>query len=186
MSAPRLPLRRREDLDEAQAAVWDRIASGARGGVGGPFLALLGSPELCARVEQLGVFVRYECGVPMRLREIAILCVGQHWKADYEWYAHAPIAEGQGVPPAVIGAIGTGAAEIPFDQDADRVVVAFVRTLLRTGRAPDAEFDAVRALLGDRGTVELTGLVGYYSLLAMQLNVFRVEPPPGVPIPWRA
>ena len=73
---PRLPPRGREDLDESQRAVWDRIASGARGGVGGPFLALLGSPELCARVEQLGVFVRYECGVPMRLREIAILCVG--------------------------------------------------------------------------------------------------------------
>lgn len=187
MSAPRLPPRTREGLDEAQRAVWDHIASGARGGVGGPFLALLGSPELCSRVEQLGVFVRYECGVPMRLREIAILCVGQHWRADYEWYAHAPIAESQGVPSAVIAAIGAGAAEIPFDHDPDRVVVAFARALLRTGGVPDAEFAAARALLGERGTVELTGLVGYYSLLAMQLNVFRVEPPAGgVPIPWRA
>ena len=137
MSAPRLPPRTREGLDEAQRAVWDRIASGARGGVGGPFLALLGSPELCARVEQLGVFVRYECGVPMRLREIAILCVGQHWRADYEWYAHAPIAESQGVPSAVIAAIGAGAAEIPFDHDPDRVVVAFARALLRCGTPED-------------------------------------------------
>lgn len=185
MSA-RLPPRTRETLDEAGRAVWDRIASGARGGVGGPFLALLGSPELCARVEQLGVFVRYECSVPMRLREIAILCVGQHWKAAYEWYAHAPIAERQGVPPAAIQAIGAGAAEIPFDQEADRVVVAFVRALLRTGQVPDAEFAAAQALLGEKGTVELTGLVGYYTLLAFQLNAFQVEPPDDrVPIPWR-
>jgi 4-carboxymuconolactone decarboxylase len=181
----RLPERTRETLDEAGKAVWDRIASGARGGVGGPFLALLGSPELCARVEQVGVFIRYECSVPMRLRELAILCVGQHWKAAYEWFAHAPIAEKQGVPAAVIQAIGAGAAEVPFDQDADRIVVAYVRALLRTGQVPDAEFAAAEALLGNRGTTELTGLVGYYTLLAFQLNAFRVEPPPTVPIPWR-
>jgi 4-carboxymuconolactone decarboxylase len=182
----RLPERTRDTLDEAGRAVWDRIASGARGGVGGPFLALLGSPELCARVEQVGVFIRYECSVPMRLRELAILCVGQHWKAAYEWFAHAPIAAKQGVPPAVIEAIGAGAQDIPFDLDADRVIVTFVRALLRTGQVPDAEFAAAQALLGERGTVELTGLVGYYTLLAFQLNTFQVEPPDAsVPIPWR-
>jgi len=82
----RLAPKTRETLDAAQQVVWDRIASGARGGVGGPFLPLLTSAELCARVEQVGVFIRYECSVPMRLRELAILCVGQHWKAAYEWY----------------------------------------------------------------------------------------------------
>lgn len=181
----RLPEPRREALDPTAQAVWDRIASGARGGVGGPFTALILSPELCSRVEQLGVFIRYECSVPMRLRELAILCVGQHWKADYEWFAHAPIAAKQGVPEAVITAIGSGADSPPFDAAADAVVVGFVRALLRTGQVPDAEFAAAQALLGDRGTVELTGLVGYYSLLAMQLNTFQVAPPPTVPIPWR-
>jgi 4-carboxymuconolactone decarboxylase len=164
--------------------VWDRIASGARGGVGGPFIPLLTSAELCARVEQVGVFIRYECSVPMRLRELAILCVGQHWKAAYEWYAHAPIAAKQGVPEAVIAAVGAGAAAIPFDSEADRVVVDFVRPLLRTGQVEDAAYAAAQALLGDKGTVELTGLVGYYSLLAMQLNVFRIAPPPPFTAPW--
>jgi 4-carboxymuconolactone decarboxylase len=185
MSAPRLSPRQREDLEPAQQAVWDRIASGARGGVGGPFLPLITSAELCARVEQVGVFIRYECSVPMRLRELAILCVGQHWKADYEWFAHAPIAAKQGVPEAVIAAIGAGADGIPFDSDADHTIVAFVRPLLRTGQVPDDAFDAAKTLLGEKGTVELTGLVGYYSLLAMQLNTFQVAPPPTVPIPWR-
>ena len=182
----RLPPRTRESLDAAGQAVWDRIASGARGGVGGPFLALLGSPELCARVEQVGVFIRYECSVPMRLRELAILCVGQHWKADYEWYAHAPIAAKQGIPETVIRAIGAGVPEVPFNDDADRTVAAFVRALLRTGEVPEAPFAAAKALLGEKGTVELTGLVGYYTLLAFQLNTFQVKPPDAsVPIPWR-
>lgn len=180
----RLPPKTRESLDPAQQVVWDRIASGARGSVGGPFLALLTSAELCARVEQLGVFIRYECSVPMRLRELAILCVGQHWKAAYEWYAHAGIAAKQGVPEAVIAAIGAGAESIPFNDPADRVVVDFVRPLLRTGQVADAPYAAAQALLGDKGTVELTGLVGYYSLLAMQLNVFQIAPPPPFKAPW--
>ena len=120
----------------------------------------------------------------MRLRELAILCVGQHWKAAYEWYAHAPIAAKQGVPEAVIAAVGAGAASIPFDAEPDRVVVGFVRELLRTGQVGDAAYDAAQALLGDKGAVELTGLVGYYSLLAMQLNVFRIAPPPPFRAPW--
>ncbi|MCO6418845.1 carboxymuconolactone decarboxylase family protein [Siccirubricoccus sp. KC 17139] len=180
----RLPPKSRETLDDAQRAVWDRIASGARGGVGGPFLALLTSAELCARVEQVGVFIRYECSVPMRLRELAILCVGQHWKAEYEWYAHAPIAAKQGVPEAVIAAIGTGAETVPFDAEPDRVVANFVREVLRTGQASDATYAAAQKLLGDKGTVELTGLVGYYTLLALQLNVFQVRPPEGYRVPW--
>lgn len=184
MSAPRLPAQTRDSLDPAAQAVWDRMTAGARGGVKGPFQALINSPELCARVEQLGVFVRFECSVPMRLRELAILCVGYHWKAAYEWFAHAPIAEKQGVPSAVIAAIGRDSDKIPFDSEDDRIVVAFVRSVLRTGKAPDAIYQPVRDLLGEKGAVELTGLVGYYSLLAMQLNVFQVEPPEGSAIPW--
>jgi len=180
----RLPPFDATKLDAAQKAVYDRIASGARGGVGGPFIPLLTSPELCGRVEQVGVFIRYECSVPMRLRELAILCVGQHWKAAYEWYAHAPIAAKQGVPQAVIDAIGRGAETVPFDAEADRTVHGFVRELLRSGQVSDGSYDAVRRLLGEKGAVELTGLVGYYSLLAMQLNVFQVAPPPPFKAPW--
>ena len=181
----RLPEISYDQLDAAQKVAYDRIASGARGGVGGPFKALLTSPELCGRVEQLGVFIRYECSVPMRLRELAILCVGQHWKASIEWHAHAPIAAKQGVPQAVIDAIGQGQTP-PFDNDADRIVHDFVRVLLREGRVPDATFAAVQGLFGGKGAVELTGLVGYYSLLAMQLNTFQIPAPGGVPIPWEA
>ena len=180
---PRIPVLTRETLTDAQKPVWDSIASSGRSGVGGPFLPLLTSAELCSRVERLGVFLRFDCSVPMRLRELAILCVGAHWKAGYEWYAHAPIAEKQGVPAAVIAAIARGEAP-PFDSDADRVVHAFVREVLAKGSASDATYAPLHALLGDKGAVELTGLVGYYSLLAFQLNVFQVVPPPPFVAPW--
>ena len=109
-----------------------------------------------------------------------------HWEAAFEWYVHAPIAAREGVPEAAIRAIGLGQEEPGLDAGPDRAVHAFVHELLRTGQVSDAVYAPVQALLGDKGTVELTGLVGYYSLLAMQLNVFQVEPPDTVPIPWRA
>lgn len=182
----RLPAFDSVHMDAAQRAIHERIASSPRGKVEGPFLPLLTSPELCGRVERLGVFIRYECGVPMRLREAAILAVGAHWRAAYEWHVHAPIAAKEGIPAAAIEAIGRGEPDPPFDAEPDRLVVAFVRELLREGRVAEATYAPVRALLGDKGAVELTGLVGYYSLLAMQLNVFEVVPPPTVPIPWEA
>ena len=101
------------------------------------------------------------------------------WVVDYDNNA---AAAGQAT---ITDAVGAGAESIPFDAPADAVVVGFVRALLRTGRVPEAAFAAAQALLGQQGTVELTGLVGYYSLLAMQLNTFEVAPPPTVPIPWR-
>lgn len=180
----RLPPLDPAHLDPAQKIVYDRIASGARGGVGGPFSVLLHSAELASRVEQLGVFIRYECSVPQRLRELAILVVGAHWKADYEWHAHARIAAAQGLSAEVIAAIGVG-GEPNFEADADAVVFAFSRELLRDGRVSDATYAPARELLGDTGCVELTGLLGYYTLLALQLNTFQVEPPAGGPaIPW--
>ena len=83
----------------------------------------------------------------------------------------------------MIDAIGQGRTP-PFDADEDRIVHDFVRVLLREGRVPTAVYAPVQALLGDKGAVELTGLVGYYSLLAMQLNVFQVAPDPPFTAPW--
>ena len=172
-------------LDAGQKRVHDRIVSGARGAVGGPFTVLLHSAELASRVEQLGVFLRYECSVPQRLRELAILAVGQHWRADYEWHAHAGIALSQGLRAEAIADIGAGRAP-QFEQPADAAPFAFVRELLGAGRVADATYAQVRDLLGDKGVVELTGLVGYYTLLAFQLNVFEVAAPSDGPaIPWR-
>jgi len=179
----RIPTPTADTLTEEQKPVWESIAGSGRSGVGGPFLPLLTSPLACSRVERLGAFLRFDCSVPMRLRELAILVIGAHWKAEYEWFAHAPIAEKQGVPAAVIAAIGRGTPP-PFDNDGDRAVYAFVKEVLTSGSASEATYKPVNTLLGDKGAVELTALVGYYSLLAFQLNVFQSVPPPPFKAPW--
>ena len=180
----RLPTIDPERLSPAQAEVYNRIAAGPRGGVRGPHRILLHSPELAARLEQVGTYLRYQCAVPARLRELAILVVGAHFRADYEWHAHAPLAARQGIPESVIAAIGDGRTP-DFDAPQDAMIHAFTAELLRTGRVSQSAYDDVHELLGDGGIVDLTGLIGYYTSLAMTLNVFEVATPGDVPIPWR-
>ena len=95
-------------MNAEQQKVFDAIAGGPRGGVRGPFLPLLNSPELADKVQKLGQFVRYECSIPWNLREIAILVTAYHWKAQYEWFAHESEARKAGVSVAVIDAIQDG------------------------------------------------------------------------------
>jgi 4-carboxymuconolactone decarboxylase len=180
----RLPSINVDRLEAGQRAVYDRIASGARGGVRGPFLALLHSPDLAGRVEQLGLYVRFECRVPQRLRELAILVVARFWQADYEWFAHAPIAEKQGLPHEAIEAFGRG-GDVSWPTAQDELVVDFCSHLLKTRRIPDDIYSAMQGFLGIQGTIDLVALVGYYTLLALTLNAHDVDVPADAGIPWQ-
>ncbi|MYZ50370.1 carboxymuconolactone decarboxylase family protein [Propylenella binzhouense] len=177
---PRIPPVDPGRLTPEQAAVHERIASGARGSVRGPFAVLLHSPELAGFVEQLGAYVRYRCRIPKRQREIAILVVAAHWRASYEWEAHAPIARGEGVPDEIIAAIAAE-SEPPFEDERDRLVHTFARESLAGRRVSDATFAGCREAFGEAGAVDLAGLVGYYTLLALAINALEVEPPAGRP-----
>lgn len=173
-----------DGLESEQRAIYERIAGGARGGVRGPHTVLLNNPGLASPVEQLGVYVRYGCSVPERLRELAILVVSVRWKADYEWYAHAPLAEKQGYSQDVLAALAAG--ESPdFDDPADSAVYAYVYEIAFEGRASDAAFAEAERHLGVNGVLDLTGLVGYYTLLAYTLNAFEVDVPEPAVVPWR-
>jgi 4-carboxymuconolactone decarboxylase len=173
----------RENLSPAQAEVYNSISAGARGGVRGPFHVLLQSPELAKRVEQLGLYTRFQCKVPERLRELSINLVARHWQADYEWYAHSALALKQGISEEVMEAIGAGRRPV-FAQESDEVVYDYVSSLLADGRVSDAVFQRARGLLGETGIVDLTGLVGYYTLLALTLNAFEVPIPEDGKVPW--
>lgn len=172
-----------EGLDADQRAVYDRIASGARGGVRGPHTVLLNNPRLASPVDQLGVYVRYECSVPERLRELAILIIAVRWKADYEWYAHSPLARKQGLSNEVLAAIGSGQAPA-FDEEADSAVYDFVQSMVHNGRVEDAVYARAESFLGSGGLIDLTGLIGYYTLVAYTLNTFEVDVPDRSGIPW--
>jgi 4-carboxymuconolactone decarboxylase len=179
----RIALLTREGLSPAQAEVYNSINAGARGGVRGPFRVLLHSPDLAKRVEQLGVYLRFQCKMAERLRELAITIIAEHWHAGYEWYAHAPLAVKQGIPEGVLEAVVKG--ERPaFTEEADEIVYDYVTGLLKKGRVSQQVFIRTRALLGEDGIVDLTGLVGYYTLLALQLNAFEVPVPEDGTTPW--
>ncbi|MDP9013302.1 MAG: carboxymuconolactone decarboxylase family protein [Pseudomonadota bacterium] len=173
-------------LTPDQQAVYDQIAAGPRGKVTNSFLALLHSPQLAGKVEQLGVYVRFHSTVPARLREFSILMVSRHWRCAYEWNSHVSLATLQGISAGTLDHLGR--AEEPVwgeGTEADRVVYGYCAELLRTGHVGEKNHAAALALLGERGVVDLTALVGYYTLLAMTINAHDIAPPGDAEIPWR-
>ena len=176
----RLPMP--ETLTERQQEVLDAIAAGPRGGARGPFAALLRSPELCERAQLLGAFCRFGTSLGPRLSEIAILVTAREWTAQYEWYAHARLAREAGVGEEVIGAIR--ARRRPEGMAADEAAVHDLATeLYATKRVSDATYERAVSALGEKGVVETIGVMGYYCLVSIALNVSGVELPEGEPEP---
>jgi 4-carboxymuconolactone decarboxylase len=182
MSGPsgpeRLPPLADAALSAAQRRVVEAITQGPRGRLGGPFQALLRSPELCQRTQLLGEYLRYDSVITARLRELAILATARHWHQNYEWNAHAPLAERAGLPRPLIDALAAGRAPDALAAD-EAAVLGFCDELHRNHAVSDAAYERVREVLGEAGVVELCGTCGYYALLAMVLNVARTSLPPG-------
>jgi 4-carboxymuconolactone decarboxylase len=176
----RLPLiTERSQLALKDQPVADRII-GSRGSLQGPFSVFLHSPELADRLAHLGAFVRFEGTLDMRIRVLAALTVGREFEAAYVWGAQTGIARQRDVPESTIKAIRDNRSDgIPPD---DLEVIAFTRALLRTHRVTDAAASAMRARLGDDEFIQLTGAIGYYSLLAMTVNACDLEPAPGADV----
>jgi len=184
--SPRLRALAIEQLDAAQRALVEASKSGPRGRFNneGPFAVYLHAPAFGELAQRLGAHLRFGTSVPPRLSEFAILCTAQFWKAQFEWFAHEPIAVKQGVKPATIKALKAGRrpASAPSDELA---IYAFVKELYGKRRVSDATYGRVHKLLGDAGLVELTGILGNYVMVSMILNVFRMPVPAGTPAPFR-
>ena len=179
----RVPILTPEDMNEAQRAVRDAIAAGPRGSSRyGPFNAWLQSPEFADRAQALGALLRFGTSIEARLKELAILCVGRHWTAQFEWYAHRKLALEAGLAESIVDSIE--ARERPAFKNGDEAVVYdFAQELLASHEVSDARYAAAEALLGRAGVVELVGVLGYYTLVSMTLNVFHAPLPDGVAPP---
>jgi 4-carboxymuconolactone decarboxylase len=162
-------------LTPEQRRVFDAIRSGPRAGVPHIFHLLLESPDLAARVQALGAHCRYRTGLPAPLTELAILITARHWDAEYEWSIHESEARKAGLTDAVIAAVREGRR--PDGTDADLALVhEFCTTFFGVTEIPDALFAAAEERFGRRGVVELSALIGYYSMLAMLIRIFRLPP----------
>ena len=179
----RLPMIAEDKLTDAQRAAIKTVTAGKRAGVRGPFAAMLRSPELCARAAHLGEFCRFETSLPERLSEMAILITAYNWRAQYEWFAHAPMAQKGGLADDIIEAIRTG--KRPASMKADEAVVYdFCTELHNTKRVSDATSARAVQAFGERGAVEILGISGYYVLVSMVLNTAKVELPAGAAPPF--
>jgi 4-carboxymuconolactone decarboxylase len=180
---PRIPVLAPEKLTPEQKEVWDAIASGPRGVVQGPLNVWLNSPGLAQRAQDLGAFCRYGTSLPPRLSELAILVTGAHWRAGFEWWAHAPIAAKAGLDPAAIAAIKAGGTP-SFDRADEAAVYAFAHELLTTREVSKATYAKATLILGELGVVDLVGILGYYGLISMTIKAFEVPVPEGQAEPF--
>ncbi len=185
-------------LDSEQRALFDAITTGKRsrgrpledflldgGGLRGPFNAWLHAPNIGQPAQRLGEAIRYECRLPPKMRELAILTVAARWRADYEWWAHSRIARAVGLGDETITALKDGV--LPSASAAEEIAVhRFAIELMANHQVSDETYREVVALLGDSGTVELVSLLGYYTLVSMLLNAFKVPMPAGETPPFAA
>jgi 4-carboxymuconolactone decarboxylase len=160
-------------------AIVDGIVK-SRGDIQGPFTMFLHSPELAGRVAHLGAYVRFEGSLDMRVRVLAAMTVARELDALYVWGAQTGSARRQGVPETTIAAIRDKHTRgVPAD---DAQIIDFTQQLLRKHRVDDASVKALRGRFGDDEFLQLTGAIGYYSLLAMTVNACELEAGPGADV----
>ena len=175
-----------ENLTEDRQELFQSIASSRSlrpsQTLGGPFDPWLESAEMARRLVGLGDFFRFRTSVDRRYIELAILVTGQFWQAQFEWFAHKNFALEAGLARHVIDSIQNH--ERPnFANDDEAAVYDFSVELQKTHQVSDAGYNAVMKHIGQAGAVDLVGLLGYYTLVSMTLNVYQVNLPDGEPPP---
>lgn len=192
----RLPIIQPQDFSPVQQRIFESITGGKRsavsstgspltaeGGLRGPFNALLYSPTIGDAVQRVGEAVRFEGMLPAQLREIAILTVAATWQAQYEWWAHERIARTEGLDAAIIDGIKAGVLPDSVTPE-QQMIYEFAREVIDNHHVSDERYAAAVMMLGESAVVELVLLMGYYTLIAMTLNVFDVAVPEGETAPW--
>lgn len=177
----RFPTLKPEAMTPAQKQVADAIASGPRKSLSGPFNAWLRDPELADRLQKVGEHLRFNSKVPKRLNEFAILITARTWNAEFEWYAHYPLALQAGLKPEVAAELAAGRRPSAMSPD-EATVYDFLTELRADKRVSDATYGRTKALLGEAGLIDLIALSGYYDLVSMTLNVAQVKPPEPGPL----
>jgi 4-carboxymuconolactone decarboxylase len=174
-----------EDMTDAQRAAAEELAQVRGIALRGPWIPLLRSPEVLRRARAMGDYLRYDSVLPPRLSEFLILLTAREWTQQYEWAAHAAIALEAGVEPAVVQAIAEGRRPAQLAED-EAALYALHSELLRNHGLSDASYADALRLFGEQGIVDAVGIIGYYSLLAMVMNVARTPAPGGMQPPLQA
>ena len=162
--------------EQAQAAV--EFETARKGPVFGPFEPLMHSPQVMTLSRSMGDYLRYKSAIGNTMSELVILVVAREWTQDFEWWYHYPLAIKAGISKDIADAIADGRRPVGMSADED-MIYSYTTELARNKRVSDITFERVKARFGTKGVVDLTGIAGYYTFLAMQLNSAQYKIPKG-------
>lgn len=182
----RFPPLKTEEMSPAQKAFADTLTAPPRNGshANPPFRAYIRSPELAERLIALADYVRYRTSLPPRLSEMAILITARQWMAQYEWYAHYPQAMKGGLDPKVAASIAAGTRPEGMKDD-ESALYDLATSLYRDHAVSDAVYRAAYAAFGERGIMDMIGIIGFYDITSMTLLTMQAGVPDGQPLPLK-
>ena len=177
-SADRMPEIPPDKMTDAQKKAAEEFAAGRGVPVFGPFVPLLRSPEVMLRAKAMGDYLRYKSVLPPKLNEFAILITARQWTQQYEWAVHYPIAIKAGLSTDIAKAVLEGRRPQSMP-DHEEIIYEFCTELHRNQSVSDATYARALAKFGEQGVIDLVGVNGYYTFLAMVLNTARTPLPKG-------
>lgn len=171
----RMPPLARETMDDPQRAAADELIAGPRKGVKGPFIPLLRSPRLLAPLQKAGEYLRFDSALSRRVSEFATLVVARQWTQQFEWFTHVPLARQEGTSAETIEALRSGRRPSTMSAE-EAFVYDFILELTTHRGVGDATYQECIERFGERGAIDLVGLIGYFALMSMVLNVAHTPP----------
>ena len=175
MTPDRMPPIPADKMTDAQKKAADELMAGPRkGGIDGPFIPLLRSPEFMSRLQKVGAYLRFETNLGPNISEFIILIIARQWTQQIEWEGHQALARKAGTKPEIIAALAEGRRPTGMSPD-EEMVHDFCTELRLTQGVSDATYARVLNRFGEKGVIEITGLCGYYSCLGMVMNVARTQ-----------
>jgi 4-carboxymuconolactone decarboxylase len=163
-------------MNEAQRKAADELTAGPRGGVRGPFIPLLRSPELMDRLQKVGEYLRFRSSLQPRISEFLMCVVSRDWTQQFEWFVHVPLALKAGVKPEALESLAQGRRPVGLAED-EEIAYDFCEELARTKGVSDATYQRVLSRFGEPGIIDMLGLVGYFTTVSMVMNVAHTPPP---------
>ena len=161
------------NLTNEQKEIHDAIVNGPRGHVVGPLRIWLNNPGLARSAQTVGAYARYGTSLPQALSELAILTTGRVWSSEFEWEHHAPLAIKGGIDPQHVDTISLGKRPL-FENPEEQAVFDFAAEANILKNVSDNTYTNLIDILGENAAIDIVGICGYYSLISMTLNVFKV------------
>jgi 4-carboxymuconolactone decarboxylase len=167
-----------EELTPPQKAWADMIAEPPRNAkfTNPPYRAYIRNPDLAPRLTAMSEYLRWKTSLPPRLSELAILITAREWTAQYEWFAHYPLAIKAGLDPNIAADIAAGKRPDNMKDD-ETALYDLATALYHDKKVPDSIYKAALDKFGERGIMDIIGIIGYYDITSMTLITMQAGAP---------